>query len=664
MSCFLTLHRIKHDPQFPYSKLMKNALKLILVLLVLPGWLLAELVPHALFSDHCVLQRGGPVAVWGQAKPGETVTVHFRGNSVAAETSKTGHWQVNLPVGEAGGPFDLIFETETSEIVRGDVWVGEVWLASGQSNMERQLGPRRGQKPIDGGMAAAAQADLPRLRTFNVAQSASGEPVDNVAGQWLVCSPEAANEFSAVGFFFGRDLLANLDVPVGIIHSSWGGTPAQAWTSEEVVRDFPEYSDILDAWEAIDNDESVAKAEHLGELLEWIGTMDSLGPELEDSDEIFDPEQTIEVPQAWEAIGYEAFDGIMWLRRIFELPDGWDGLPSELSLGPVDDVDTTWLNGRKLGSTMGARTMRTYSVPADYLKAGKNELLVRVFDQRGGGGIWDTKSPPQLTASGIDGPSYALAGNWEMRISFDMRDATKPLPKRNYPRFKNSPATLYNSMIAPLIPYGMRGVIWYQGESNSGDPEGYSELFPAMIEDWRNRWGLGDFPFLFVQIAPFERMPPEIREAQLRALEMTRQTAMVVTTDIGDADDIHPSNKAPVGERLALAARALAYNEPVIYSGPLYEGVDFEDGRAMVSFASVGPGLVAGDGEPLRGFTIAGKDRVFHPARAEIVGEQVVVSSPKVLEPAVVRYGWANVPDVNLFNRAGLPASPFRTEMD
>lgn len=645
---------------------MRTLLPSTLLILFYPFAALAEVRPNALFSDHSVLQRGEAVPIWGEAAPGETITVSFRDQEVQTEANQSGDWRIDLRTGPAGGPFELIFRGENNEVRATDVWVGEVWLASGQSNMDRQLGPRRGQKPIDNGMAEAAKADYPRFRMFTVVQQSSFDPLNSPEGEWIVCSPETVNDFSAVAFFFGRDLLADLDVPIGIIRSSWGGTPAEAWTSEEAVSEFPKHRKVIEDWENFGNDGTAAEAAYFAKLVEWVNEMDPASQRFANGDRDFGPSERIFLPQAWEDAGYETLDGVVWLRRQFDLPSDWAGKEAILFLGRVDDMDTTWINGREIGTTLGAAEIREYTIPSGILRAGQNELLVRVLDSRSRGGLTDTSVPPEIFLKKDPSSPVLLSGEWDLHVSLEMADAPHPLPSRTFPRLKNSPGVLYNGMIAPLIPYAIRGVIWYQGESNSSDAIGYRDLFPAMAADWRARWGRGDFPFLFVQIAPYKRIPPELREAQLLALGRMPNSAMVVTMDVGDAEDVHPTNKEPVGERLALAASALAYpspGDPIVYSGPIYEEVQFEGAKAVLSFSAVGPGLIAGDGEPLRGFTIAGSDGLFHPARAEIAGEQVIVSSDTVTEPVAVRYGWANVPDGNLFNRAGLPASPFRTDV-
>lgn len=484
----------------------------------------AKIVPHPLFSDNAVLQHGMQVPVWGTARDGEKVTVRLAGQKVST-TTKDGKWMVRFKELKAGGPFTMTLKGD-NEISVKNILIGEVWVCSGQSNMERQLGLRPPQKPISNWEAEVAAADYPQIRHVQIPAVAADAPRSSVACKWKVCSPQTAADFTAVGYFFGRDLHLARGIPVGLIHASRGGTPAEAWTRPEVLEKDPVLATI--------------PARH-------------------------------------------------------------------------------------------ARDLATYAERLAKYKADEPQLLAAY--------------------SAAVEKAKAEKERWPRKPAAPVDPATD----------KYRPSCLYNGMIAPLLPYAMRGVIWYQGEANSRSAGLYQTLFPAMIADWRKQWGQGEFPFLFVQIAPHWMMTPEIREAQFLTWKRTPGTAMVVTTDCGNAEDIHPSHKQPVGARLALAARALAYGEAIEYSGPAYAGVRIEGTCAVVSFDHLGGGLLAKDG-PLKGFTIAGADGRFEPAQAEIVGDNVVVSSPQVVVPVAVRYGWANVPEVNLFNQAGLPASPFRTD--
>jgi sialate O-acetylesterase len=474
----------------------------------------AVVMLNSLLSDGAVLQQGREIPVWGTAKDGEKITVRFLGQEVST-VSRDGRWMVRLSPAKAGGPHTMIISGENRITIRG-LLIGEVWLCSGQSNMAFKL--HRVENPEETINSAAD----PWLRFFHVPRRAADDPGTDVGGNWGESTPQSASNFSAVAYFFGRDLRRSLDVPIGLIDASVGGTPAEAWTPHATLESSPELRTILEKHS--------------------------------------------------EAV------------RAFE--------PEKAS-----------------GKLKQARVRHQEAVQK--AKA-------------------DGKTPPR-TPPALADPSVSA--------------------KR--------PSGLYNAMIAPLQPFAIAGAIWYQGEANAGRAAEYTPLFSAMIQSWRQAWGQGDFPFLFVQIAPHERMPPEIREAQLMAWSQVPRTAMIVTTDVGDESDIHPRAKEPVGARLALAARAIAYGENISYSGPICESVKQENSNLVLNFSHINGGLTASGGE-LRGFEVAGPTGTFMPAKARIDGDRVIVSSAAVPKPAAVRYGWENTPDVNLFNKAGLPASPFR----
>ncbi|HOX56773.1 MAG TPA: sialate O-acetylesterase [Candidatus Paceibacterota bacterium] len=478
----------------------------------------AEVKLNSLFSDGAVLQQGVAVPVWGTARDGERVTVKFQRQTLST-TAKDGRWLVKLKPLKAGGPYTLSVAGEDNTVIVSNVLVGEVWVGSGQSNMAFQLSRAANAE------AAIAGATDPQLRLFTVPRNATDNPLSDAPGAWVESSPETAAQFSAVAWFFGRDLRRALKVPVGLINSSVGGTPAEAWTSRAALEADPDLKQILERY---------------------------------------------------------------------------------------------------------AESVRTHDPAAAAARHNRARAQHKAAVAR-------------AKAAGERAPQA-------------------PRAPRDPRQYQGRPCALYNGMIAPLQPYAIAGVIWYQGEANAGRAEEYRGLFPAMIQDWRRTWGQGAFPFLFVQIAPHERMTPEIREAQLLSWQKVRRSGMAVITDIGNETDIHPTKKEPVGARLALAARAIAYGEKITYSGPVYKAMKVEDTRAVLSFGHVGGGLVAEGGE-LKGFTIAGADGNFVPAAAVIEADKVVVSSPSVAKPAAVRYGWANTPDVNLFNREGLPATPFRTDV-
>jgi sialate O-acetylesterase len=493
--------------------------------------------PHTLFSDGMVLQQGMKTPIWGTAEDNERVTVQFQDQEVST-TAKDGKWMVRLENLKAGGPFEMTIAGNNTIRIK-NVLVGEVWICSGQSNMEFPVSACANAKD------AVADSKNPMIRLFMVPHRTGFAPRHSLKGDWKECGPDTIGGFTAVGYFFGRDLQKALGVPVGLIETSWGGTLCEAWTSRRALERHPDFKDLA----ARD-------------------------------------------VQAWEQY---------------------------------------------------AQTLKKYEEARQHSEE-------TPADTEGG------KSP----------------GNPSPRA--DRRKGTKPTngaprPPVNPAYDPNVPSSLYNGMLAPLIPYGIRGAIWYQGESNAGRAYQYRTLFPNMIRNWREDWGQGDFPFLFVQLAPWmeivkepqESSWAELREAQLLTSLHVPHTGMAVITDVGDEKDIHPRQKEPVGARLALAAVAIAYKRPVAYSGPVYESMKLEGDKAVLTFKHVGGGLMAKDG-PLMGFAIAGEDRKFVSAQAEVRGNEVIAWSPKVSRPVAVRYGWANYPLGNLWNKDSLPASPFRTD--
>ncbi|MEM1094353.1 MAG: sialate O-acetylesterase [Bacteroidota bacterium] len=621
----------------------------------------------ALFSDHMVLQRDMPIPVWGTASPGGEVTVALGGQTRAAVADGEGNWQVDLPLMSAGGPHTLtVAGTDTTTF--SDVLIGDVWVGSGQSNMYWEV-----RQSADA-EAEIAAANHPNLRIFDVALDASMTEKDDVTSSgWAAVTPETIARFSAVAYYFGREVQQEVEVPIGLIRTAWGGTRAEAWTSRNTLRTLDDYRPIVEEMDAIGYaDYMEAKSEGYGPAIAaWNAQVRDLdagyssrstwsAPELDESGW-----DTMTLPTEWELAGLDGFDGIVWFRRTVEIPANWAGSELTLQLTTIDDWDSTYVNGTLVGHMENYAAERHYTVPAGLMQPGANQISVRVVDTGGGGGIDARTGTLQLV--GPDGVAIPLDGDWRYKVAATLSD----LPARpQQPARQHVPSVLYNAMISPLIPFGIRGVIWYQGESNTGRAYQYRELFPAMITDWRTQWGQGDFPFYFVQLANF--MAPqtdpdnasdwaELREAQTMTLDAVPNTAQAVIIDIGEANDIHPRNKQDVGKRLALAALALEYDRDVVYSGPSYRAMTVDGSEVMLDFDHVGSGLEA-RGDALSGFAIAGPDSVFVWADARIDGDRVVVSSPEVSAPIAVRYGWANNPDVNLYNAEGLPASPFRTD--
>ncbi len=625
-----------------------------------------------MFGSGMVLQRELADPIWGWAEPGSKVTISVVKTSSGAKSSasvvadKSGKWMTKLQPMEAGGPYTIEIKG-TESVTLDNVLVGDVWICSGQSNMEMGIGN------VTNAQQEIATADYPQIRLFTVEKRIAYEPQKLVTGKWDVCTPQTVaaggwNGFSAVGYFFGRTLHQELKVPIGLIHTSWGGTIAEAWTSAEALKSMPDFQRPLDAMAQARTD--IAKgANNISKLMaEWWtkndpGSANGLGW----ADPAFDTAgwKTMKLPTLWEAAGLPDYDGVVWFRKEFDLPAGAESKDLMLHLGPVDDRDTTFVNGVLVGGQDVYNLPRDYKVPASALKAGKNVIAVRVLDTGGGGGLYGKPEDMRLEIPGSD--SISLAGDWLYKDSVPLgKTSALPVQITNDP---NQVTVLYNAMIAPVVPFGIKGAIWYQGESNAGRAFQYRTLLPTMIADWRSRFGVGKFPFYIVQLANFQASQPEpgdnewaeLREAQLLTAQNVPNTGIAVTIDIGDANDIHPKDKQDVGKRLALAALVKTYGKKVEYSGPHYTSMIVEGAAIRLKFDHAA-GMMARDGGALTGFTIAGADHHFHNATARIDGGTVIVSSPEVSSPTDVRYAWAINPVCNLVNKAGMPASPFRTD--
>jgi sialate O-acetylesterase len=678
---------------------MLRTLTTLILLLGFAPATLAEVTLPSVFGDHMVLQRDADVRIWGKAEPGETVSVGMAYDSMpnakiawapSVQADKDGRWQVMLPKQQAGMGYRLTINgSKTDEpLVFKDVAIGEVWVASGQSNMSWTVAQSANaeQEIVDSGNA--------QIRMWTAARTVATEPAYDVAGSWAVASPETTGDFSAVAYYFARKIQSEVGVPVGILHASWGGTPVEAWTSRDKLEAIDWAAPILQRYDAAIKAHPKAKAEYDRAMKLWNerrngppNTGEKKGyAKLGYNDAKW---KTMKLPQGWEKAGLNV-DGVVWFRKTIEVPVDWAGQKLSLSLGPIDDGDTTYVNGKAIGQTEPSgrgnwQIHRRYDVPANLVEAGKLAIAVRVVDLTGEGGIWG--KPEQLTLARADGKgeSISIAGDWKYLVETELdaknRPTRRPAPPYG-PEHPHSPAGLFNGMLAPVVPYTIQGAIWYQGEHNAPRAQQYGKLFPGMIADWRERWGQGDFPFLFVQLANY-RQPTDrvvdtdwaqLRHVQLQTLRRTNNAGMAVTIDIGEANDIHPRNKQDVGDRLARWALAETYDrDDVVMTGPLYQNVQptkrGNQNAMLVDFLTYGSGLATRDQKPPQGFTIAAKDGKFFKASAELVEEdgrttrRVRVWSDKVKQPVAVRYAWEDNPtEANLINDAGLPASPFRTD--
>jgi sialate O-acetylesterase len=631
----------------------------------------AKIKLPAIFTNNMVLQQQSEVPFWGEATPAKTVKITPSWNNKTVETAAdaTGKWKANIPTPVYGGPFSIEI-SDGKKLTLENVMIGEVWLCSGQSNMEM---PLAGWGKIMNYQQEIEAANYPNIRLFTVQRNISNQPLTDMtakSGGWVACSPETVADFSAVAYFFGKNLYEKMKIPIGLINSSWGGTIAEAWTSGHSLKTMPDFQSTVDAIQNKALNTNEIKEKYNQDSIEWQSQVFKAdrgflnGKALWSNQDVVDTDwKSMKVPDNWENQSLLNFDGVVWFRKTIDIPTDWQNKKLSLNLDLIDDNDITYFNGVEVGHTDGWNLARIYTIPASLAKAGKAVISVRVFDTGGGGGIYGNPLLMKLSLS--PEKSIPLAGTWQYKIGFNLTEIPAAPVTWNNP---NQPTVLYNAMINPIIPYKIKGVIWYQGESNSDKAYQYRELFPLLIRDWRKQWK-SDFPFYFVQLAnytpqlpqPSEAAWAELREAQLQTLHL-ENTGMAVIIDIGDAKDIHPKNKQEVGHRLSLIARANTYNENIAFSGPIYESYRMQGNSICITFKHTENGLKTPNDGPLKGFAIAGLDHVFHWADAVIQGNEVVVSCKEVENPVAVRYAWAANPVCNLYNGASLPASPFRTD--
>ena len=646
-----------------------------------------------IYGSHMVLQRQKPIQIVGTAGAGKSVRVTIGDHSVIAVAGKDGVWKAVLPAMEAGGPYTVTVDgSEKSEpIVFKDVLIGEVWLCSGQSNMEIPVVGGRFWCSANGRQEAAA-ANYPDIRIFqvsNVASPGAEQTKVRSAKGWEVCSPKTVGKFSACGFYFGRELHKDLNVPVGLIDAAWSGTRIQPWISKAGYAAGKRAEELSH----IEIAEIEKKEKHLKKtarkssapILNWLNRF--YGAYAAETDKAVDWMMPDCSPDGWEKCRVPGrFNelGVMWFRRTVDIPADWAGKTLALSLGAIDDLDETYFNGVKVGSTGILtreywKTPRNYSIPGNLVKSGRNVIAIRVTNINGPGGISSRALHLRNGAKRL-----ALAGEWLKRREFSaelQKIGELPSLLKFHLTSNQYPANLYNGMIHPWTVYPMRGFLWYQGCSNTGNARDYMVLHPLLIKDWRNRWNDQTMPFIFAQLAayerhtPWKRIPDEyfkklapaesnyaaLREVQTATLNVPL-TGMGVAIDIGDHSDIHPANKQDLAYRMAQEAKRLVYGYKGVTSGPMFKSMKVENGKARIEFTNIGKGLIVKGGK-LNCFAIAGKDGKFVWANAELDGNSVVVWSEKVKEPAHVRYAWAGFPvDPNLYNKEGFPAVPFRTD--
>ena len=615
-----------------------------------------------LFSDHVVLQRQQPIPVWGWSKPGEKVTVTLAGESQTAKAGADGRWMVRFTPLEAGGPHTLSASAKSGNITINDVLIGEVWLCSGQSNMEWPV------RQADNFQAEKKNANYPQIRHFRVDHQLALTPEQDLkAGDWKVCSPETVGDFTAVGFFFAREIAQKLNVPIGLLHSSWGGSQVEGWISQEGMLSNEElraYAQKLPkTWQEADSITDVKLRRSIFGKEGYLPTVAEEKKYLE-SGYNFAGWRTSDPFGQWDWKDMRGFRGQGYMARIVEIPEEMVGKPTTLALAENDSPTEVYINGKQVAEGV-IKGIRKITLPAQTWNAGSNNLIIKFANAVAlpWYGLGLMGSPTDLYVAADDAPRISLAGPWRLMPAF--------AEHHTYGRFMNNVGvSIYNAMIAPLIPFAIRGTLWYQGESNAGRAYQYRQTFPLMITDWRKKWN-NDFSFYFVQLSSYGANQnsnqgsnwAELREAQTMTLQLPK-TGMAVTTDVGNPKDIHPTNKQDVGHRLALQALKWDYGQNIAYSSPMFKTVDFADGKATVTFDHAAGGLMTKDKYGyVKGFEIAGEDKVFYFAKAEIQGNRVLVSHPTVAKPVAVRYAWADAPeDANLFSAEGLPVNPFRTD--
>ena len=624
-----------------------------------------------LISDGMVLQRDVEIPVWGWAHSNEKVVVSFNGKKYRTKATPKGDWSINLPKMKAGGPYTMKISGKNNLEVK-DILIGDVWLCAGQSNMVHQLDIHDVRYANE-----ILTANYPEIRHFKIptTTSISGPKEDLDGGEWIKAVGEEVRPFSAVAYFFAKKIYEKYHIPIGLINASVGGTPIEAWIPKEGFKTYPEIMKIIEEnQDTAFVNSRMRNQSSFNQTPKKISDKGLIG-EKPWYDVDFKPKnwRRINIPGYWEDQGAKDLNGVVWYRKEINLPKSMAGKKARVFLGRIVDADELYVNGVMVGNKTYQYPQRKYSVPENLLKAGKNIFVVRVTNNFGKGGFVPDK--PYYIFTEKD--TVDLKGYWQYKVGevfkpfdfsqFSKRNSDTPRPRRINPQ--NEPTSLYNAMVAPFTKCRLKGILWYQGESNAGEPKKYEGYMRALIEGWRNVFHQPKIPFIYAQLPnfmdvsylPSESNWAELRESQLKALSEPN-TAMTVNIDLGEWNDIHPDDKKDVGDRMALAALKLAYGENIVYSGPIYKSYEIKNDSVIISFSHIGGGLITDDGEPLSEFAIAGEDKQFIWANAKIEGDKVIVWSDEITNPKYVRYAWADNPDnPNLYNKEGLPASPFET---
>ena len=620
-----------------------------------------------LISDGMVLQRDTKLKIWGWATAGEQIKIKFNNKTGKVITSKMGEWSITFPAMKAGGPYTMDIMADEHLVIR-DILIGDVWFCSGQSNMVLPMERVKEKYPDE-----IAAADYPQIRNFFIPTMADVTKLhdDLPGGKWLAATPANVLSFGAAAYFFAKQIYLKHHIPIGLINSSVGGTPIEAWVSEAGLKQFPLYQNKINkfkdtAYVSTLVNEARAAAKKQLPVIEDKGLM---GPQ-KWYDTAYVPQDWHKfwLPGYWADQGVKGLNGIVWFRKEIDVPADMAGKPSKLFMGRIVDADQAYVNGVLVGAITYQYPPRRYTLPPGTLKPGKNVIVVKVVNTAGKGGFVPDK--PYFLQVGDQ--KIDLRGDWKYKVG-QVFDPGAAGDQGNSFSEQMEPAGLYNTMVAPVVNYSVKGILWYQGEANTKEPRSYQNLLPALINDWRSKWHLGDIPFIYAQLpnfmevrySPAESQWAELREGQRRALRIVN-TGMAVTIDAGEWNDIHPLNKKAVGDRLALAAEKLAYhNQDIIASGPLYKSFKIDNNKVIISFDNAAGGLTVMNGGELAYFAIAGKDKKYVWAQARISGDTVIVWSDKVSDPLYVRYAWADNPEgANLYNREGLPASPFTTDTE
>jgi len=620
--------------------------------------IMSEVRIPEILSDNMVLQREIPVNIWGWANPGEKVILIFNNQKLTTKTGNDGKWKVQLKPMQAGGPFEMDISGK-NEILLKNILIGDVWICSGQSNMEFTL------NRANNSFEEISSANYPSIRFFKVSHFISEKPLENIdPGKWEICSPSTAENFSAVAYFFGKNLYNHSNVPMGLINASFGGTNIESWSTMESLYGFNEYKPDIEKLKTKNFSQQNQNINELKNTWEKKVESDDSGriQKWQQQETNYSLWKEMKLPQFWEKAGLPDVDGIVWFKTEFELSPDEAKKDIHLHLGIIDDADETYLNGKLVGHTYDYMAVRNYAVSSQDIKTGKNILVVRVLDNGWNGGFGSKEKDFYIDAGGMQ---KSLSGNWKYKIGI-----SQPSPFLIFnPNFY--PSSLFNGMISPLTNLAIKGVIWYQGESNTGNAVKYRTLLSDMITDWRKSWQQGNFPFLVVQLPNYNPDDTSdhynwalLRESQTLAISNLPNTGLAVTIDVGEANNIHPKNKQDVGYRLSLVARKIAYNEDIVSSGPVFKSMKIDDNKAIIEFDNIGTGFFVKDKyQYIRGFSIAGSDKIFHWAKAYLEGNKIIVMSNEVNNPIAVRYAWSNNPDDgNLYNKELLPAAPFRTD--